>query len=94
MICSDLANCLAEMIFKETVDRTNKRAIMGFVGNADGRIKAPANWFWLAEFEVGEKQCREFVSCLINCVNWLDFSIYFWWEQHRRTWTEDALLLG
>lgn len=47
-----------------------------------------------AEFEVGEKQCREFVSCLINCVNWLDFSIYFWWEQHRRTWTEDALLLG
>lgn len=47
MICSDLANRLAEMIFKETVDRTNKRAIMGFVGNADGRIKAPANWFWL-----------------------------------------------
>lgn len=32
MIRSDLANRLAEMIFKETVDRTDRRAITGFMG--------------------------------------------------------------
>lgn len=32
MIGSDFANRLGEMIFKETVDRTNRRAITGFMG--------------------------------------------------------------
>lgn len=50
MICSDLANRLGEMIFKETVDRTNRRAITGFMGTADGRIKATENCGGSAEF--------------------------------------------
>lgn len=32
MIRSDLANRLAEMTFKETVDRTDRRAITSFMG--------------------------------------------------------------
>lgn len=49
MIRSDLANRLTEMVFKETVDRTNRRAITGFMGTADG-IKAAANCGGSAEF--------------------------------------------
>lgn len=41
----------------------------GFHGNADGRIKATANW-WLGRiYELGETMLQVSVSCLINCVS-------------------------
>lgn len=55
MICSDLANRLAEMIFKETVDRTNRPTITGFMGTQmeeSKRLQTGGS----AEFEVGKKQ--------------------------------------
>lgn len=59
MIGSDFANRLGEMIFKETVDRTNRCAITGFMGTQmeeSKRLQTGGS----AEFEVGEKQWRHF----------------------------------
>lgn len=41
MIRSDLANRLAEMIFKETVDRTDRRAITSSMGAQMEESKPP-----------------------------------------------------
>lgn len=46
MICCDLANRRAEMNFKETVDRTNRRAIMAFMGTQMEESK-PLQTQWL-----------------------------------------------
>lgn len=46
----------------------NSCAITGFIGTQmeeSKRLQTGGS----AEFEVGEKQCREFVSCLINCMS-------------------------
>lgn len=54
MILSDLANRLTKMIFKETVDRMNRWAIMGFMGMTDGgRIKVTVNCRGSAKFMGG-----------------------------------------
>lgn len=57
MILSDSANRLTKTIFKETVDKMNRWAIMGFMGMADGgRIKVTVNCKGSSEFmRRGEK---------------------------------------
>lgn len=72
MIVSDLANRLTKMIFKETVDRMNRGAIMGFMGMADGgRIKVTLNCRGSATFmrggAGGEKQCKYARESVSSC---------------------------